>query len=163
MAWGKPSKLPVSHDCDHNTICMSQQVNRNCSKKTSKHCETDEDKLFQNNMINWSCSFCKVIESVACEENSKIKLIAYVDIASESNETNFMLLTSTKVHVKGSFFPKLKCSSFRNCVHLGMGYIDIDCFTESENSDLSRDAAGPKSNHKLYAAADATINHVKNR
>ena len=103
------------------------------------------------------------IESEACEEDSKNKLMAYVEMALNSKEINSTLLTCAKVHTTGSFPPKLKFLFFRHCVHLRMGCIDHNCFTESENSALLRDISGLKPNCKLHVAADATINHVKNR
>ena len=42
-----------------------------------------------------------------------------------------------------------------------MGHIDNNFFSESENSALTRDIVGPKPNHMLHVAADATTNHVK--
>ena len=138
-------------------------MNRNCTLPSGKYCETNKDKMFQNYIINWLYSFCMVIETAACEEDSKSKLIAYLQLASESNEISLSLITFTRTYAFGSFFPKLQYLCFRQCMHLRMGHIDHNCFAESENSALSRDSAGPKSNHKLHIAADATINHIKKR
>ena len=139
------------------------QVNRNCTLPSSKFCETNKDKMFQNCIVNWLHTFCMVIETAACEEDSKNKLIACIELVSESDEINPSLISFTRTCIFCSFFTKLKYLCFRHYMHLKMGQIDHNCFTESENSDLSRDRTGPKSNHKLHVAADATINHIKKR
>ena len=61
------------------------------------------------------------------------------------------------------FFPKLKYLSFLHCACLRVVHVDKKFFSESENSALSWDVKGPKSNFELHVAADATINHVKKR
>jgi len=44
-----------------------------------------------------------------------------------------------------------------------MGYVDNNCFSESENSALSRDTNGPKSNHSLHVSGDTIVMHAKKR
>ena len=141
-------------------MCHSQ-VNHNCTLPSNKFCATSKDDVFQTHIMNWLCTFCMVIETAACDEDSKDKLLAYLEIASESDEITSSLTTFTRTHMFGSFFTKLECLCFRHYMHLKMGQIDQNCFSEFENSALSRDKSGPKSNHKLHVAINATTNHIK--
>ena len=89
------------------------------------------------------------------------QIMAYVDVAPNSNEINSSLIIFTRKHITGSFFPKMKELCFRHHMSMRIGHVDNNCFSESENSDLTRDTAGPKQNHKLHVATDATTNHMK--
>ena len=87
--------------------------------------------------------------------------MAYVDLASKSNQINSSLIIFTKKQITSSFFPKMKHLCFRYCMSMRIGHIDNNCFSELENSALARDTADPKPNNKLHVATDTTMNHVK--
>ena len=87
--------------------------------------------------------------------------MVYADLAFKSNGINSSLMIFTKKCVKESFFLKMKHLCFRHHMSMRIGHVDNNCFSESEHSDLTRDTAGPKQNHKLHVATDATTNHMK--
>ena len=43
------------------------------------------------------------------------------------------------------------------------GWVNENCFTESENAALKGDVSGPKANNKLNSSVDATLQHLTNR
>ena len=96
------------------------------------------------------------------EEDTKRNLREHIKEKSIDNIVNPQLILFTKTYVAGSFF-LVQIDFFRNFMNLRMGHIDNNCFVESENSAMSRDPNGPKSNHRFYESCDAIVGHIKKR
>ena len=139
------------------------QVNRNYTLKTVGLINNEHDVQFHMIMLNFLYFFCEQIETAQEEQDSIKKLKACVEEQSNSGKVNMNLIIFTKTYVHGSFFPSLHRLCFRNFIHLQMGFIDNNCFVESENPALSRDANGPRSNHRLHVSCDAMLGHAKKR
>ena len=123
----------------------------------------EHDVLFHMSMLNFLYFFCEQVETAQEEQDCIAKLKAYVAEQSNSGKVKFNLIIFTKTCLSGSFFPSLHRLCFRNFIHLQMGFIDNNCFAESENSALSRDTNGPRSNHRLHVSCDMIIGHTNKR
>lgn len=142
---------------------MQSKVNRNYTIKTSAMCLTEDDLAFQSNLINFFYFFCEQVENEFEEEDCIQKLNNYVCESEKNNKINSQLILFTRNCILGSFMPSMDRLCFRHFKYSSMGCIDNNCFVESENSALSRDNAGPKSNHRLHVATDAIIGHTRKR
>ena len=91
------------------------------------------------------------------EEDSLHKLSAHVKIKSGDQNMNPNLVLFTRNYLCGSFQLSLHRLCFRHFFHKGMVLIDNNFFRESENSALSRDSSGPKSNHRLHVSGGAIV------
>ena len=138
-------------------------MNMNHTIKCNNMCLKDCDFQFQEHMIKFLCSFCRVIESQEEEEDSIKNLQAYVDIKSKENSASNNLILLTRNCMLGSFLPQLHRLCFRHCKNQKAGFIDNNFFSESENSALSRDSLGPRSNHKLHVSCDTIMQNSKKR
>ena len=82
---------------------------------------------------------------------------------SQDKWVNLNLVLFARTYLCGSFILSLYRISFRHYLYKRMGFIDNNYFSESENSALSRNSSGPKSNNKLYVSGDKIMNHQKKR
>jgi len=123
----------------------------------------ENDAQFHMSILNFLYFFCEQVETAQEEQDCIRKIKTYVEEQSNDGKVNFNLILFTKTYLSGSFFSSLNRLCFRNFAHLQMGFIDNNCFVESENSALSRDKNGPKSNHRLHVSCDAIIGHTKKR
>lgn len=155
--------MPDEIQITQSILLLCLQVNRNYTNKTKSLCKSAIDNLFQSCIISFLYYFCEQVESGAEEEDSMQKLLACINTMAKNDCINQQLILKTRIYLLGSFYPSLDRLCFRHYMHLGMGFIDNNCFTESENSALSRDTSGPKSNHKLHVAGDAIMMHTKKR
>jgi hypothetical protein len=112
---------------------------------------------------DWLYSFSSDIESESEEKGSLKKLKHFVVIKKGKDIISESLLHETLLFIDTKFIPSLPLLSMRQYKSVYNACTKNNCFTESDNSSLKRDQSGPKANHKLHTACDATILHTKKR
>lgn len=138
-------------------------MDRNYITEVKKYCEDDVDWSFLNWIKCWLYSFAEYIETEQEEHDSLAKLKKFLIDARDVGVVNKMLIDSTADFIDTSFKNDLPIFCLRHYLTTVGGWVDQNCFTESENSALKNDVCGPKAHNKLHTSANATIEHTNRR
>lgn len=113
----------------------------------------DAEIKFVNNIAHWMYHFTSSVETIAEENHSMSKLNGYIsDCMTSSNPITKIskdLGRRTTVFVQSSFYPRLSKLTFRHFMKIPEGDRADNSWTESQNSALKRDVAGPKPHQKI--------------
>ena len=134
-------------------------MNRNYQLKAKKYLSTPHDEAFLDEVRDWLYSFSTYVESESEEKDSLAKLREVINMEKENNNISKGLLDFTTDYIITGFEDQLYRLCHCNYMDVLWGRIDDNCFSESSNSTLARDALGPKPNQKLHVAADCIIDH----
>ena len=143
-------------------LCIFLQVDRNYSKQIKSLLRTDADNLFHLWIIEWLYSFANYIETKEEEEYSLFKMKKYIDRARQSVQVSCSVLEFTMNYLR-EFKADLPSLCLRQYLQVHWGWVNENCFTESENAALKGDVRGPKANNKLNSSVDATLQHISHR
>ena len=120
-------------------------------------------KLFQEHIKDWLYSIIERLETEYHKLDSLCKLKNYINDVEKTNEVSVLLIAFMRNYILSSFVLMLLKLSFRHYMHKGMGMIDHNYFSKSENSTLSQDYTSSKPNNRLHVACDSIINHIDKR
>jgi hypothetical protein len=124
--------------------------------------KSNADQIFHLWVKDWFYSFANYIETKQEEEYSLAKLQLYINNARKGKHVSPNVLAFTEEYLK-NFIADLSSMCLRQYIDVFCGAVDHNCFTESENSSLKRNASGPKANNKLNTSVDATVTHTEER
>lgn len=122
---------------------------------------TDEEKAFVEEMRDWFYSFVDYIVSEAEERYHLSALRKTIDSEKGNDKIRNALLDATILFIREGFEDQLYRLCHRHYLCAVWGGVSENCFTESSNSSLSRDALGPKPNHSIPVAAGAIVEHTE--
>ena len=111
----------------------------------------------------WLYSFADSIETKFEEEDSLNKLKRFASSALMEAKVSKELVQQTQNFIEETFVKDLPSFCLRQFIDTVAGCVNENCFTESENAAIKRDATGPKANNKLYIATNATLVHTNRR
>lgn len=114
-------------------------------------------------MRDWFYSFTNYIEYSHEEKDSLAKLRKVIAFEQSNGKVTPALVDFTSNFLTTKFQDRLPNLCLRVFKYAYYGWVADNCFTESENSTIERDAFGPKSSYRLHVSADATIQHTNER
>ena len=131
--------------------------------KVLKLCLTEIEEMFRNTICDWLYIIIDVVETQQEEQHAMDALIAHIEDARRDELINKPQYEFTKDFVTEKFQHNLSKLCFRHYKNKILGHISHNCFTESENSALEIDVAGPRPKFRLHVAADCIVNHQDRR
>ena len=139
------------------------QVDRNYQLKVKKFIESELDDAFVDEISDWLYSFTNYIEYGHEEKHNLQKLYFIIQFERTQKRVHMKLLDFTTEFLRTGFVDRLPMMCHRHFKFNYCGWVDENCFTESENSALARDPLGPKPRYRLHVSADAIIQHTDER
>lgn len=151
---------------DMLTDFIALQINRNYeneAKSYSSPVNKETDTQFISTVKVWLMSFTNSIETEWEENDSLQKLIQFCSSFGSSMPVSPSVIEFTERFIRKSFIPKRGLISQHSYMHSFSGWVADNCFTESENSTLARDACGPAPNNGVDISIDRIISHTNRR
>ena len=97
------------------------------------------------------------------EKDSMQKLKKVLDFEKNAGKISKGLIGWTWEFLTTKFEHRLPYLSLQNYLYTLQGSVADNCFTESENSAISRDPFGPKPLYRLHVSCDTLIQHINER